>query len=828
MSDLLSDLNPQQRQAVLATEGPLLILAGAGSGKTRVITYRIAHLMAAERVRGRNLLAVTFTNKAAAEMRARVAQLISTADELPLISTFHSFCVQLLRRDYPLIGGRRDFVIYDADDQQKLLKSVYRQLGYDEKRQPLRALLSRISAAKNRGDLPEEVAQKAAGRQSEEALAVLYQAYQRELRRANALDFDDLLLEAERLLRESPVCAERCGNTYRYLLVDEYQDTNRPQYQLLKLLTRVHQNLCVVGDEDQSIYSWRGADLRNILDFERDYPGARVLRLEQNYRSTGNILSAASALVANNKHRKGKRLWTESDAGAPLDHYRAADGEQEALFVAEAIRDWLRRNPESAVAVLYRINAQSRALEEALRRYNLRYRLLGGFSFYERAEIKDLLAYLKLALNLDDSVSFLRVINTPPRGLGKASIEALESRARREGVSLWQALERQLEAAERGRAGSGLTQFRDLILELRHAGGLDESMLSDAAEPDIAGEEAEAEAVEFDPVKLEAEAAAAAAAPREEAATEMSPAAAGGETASSPRYPLRDLLELLLERTGYARKLSDENTPEAQARIENIDELLGAAAEADERGETLGEFLDHAALVSEQDALDPSIPVTLMTLHAAKGLEFPLVFLVGLEEGLLPHARALNAFSAEGGEPMRLEADELEEERRLCYVGMTRARERLVVTCARLRRRYGAGMPMPQQASRFLAELPHELLRDLSPPAYGGSSGLPGREPQERRYVRDGYEQAEWREPRGNFKGNAPASPSRSAGFATENQPAASPGGWRPGMRVRHAVYGAGTVLKVEGEREQTRLTISFPGYGQKKFMEKYASLEHA
>ncbi len=823
MSDLLSDLNPQQREAVLAVEGPLLILAGAGSGKTRVITYRIAHLMTAKRVPGRHLLAVTFTNKAAAEMRSRVAQLAAAAAELPPIATFHSFCVQLLRRDYPLIGGRRDFVIYDADDQEKLLKSVYRRLGYDEKRQPVRALLGRISAAKNRGLGPEAVAQAALGRPGDEALAALFQEYQRELRRANALDFDDLLLEAERLLRESEACAARCGATYRYLLVDEYQDTNRPQYLLLRQLTRAHQNLCVVGDEDQSIYSWRGADLRNILDFERDFPGARVLRLEQNYRSTGNILAAASALVENNRHRKGKRLWTEAAKGEPLDFYRAADGEQEALYVAGTLRAWLSRHPDRPAAVLYRINAQSRAFEEALRRYNLPYRLLGGFSFYERAEIKDLLAYLKLALNPDDSVSLLRVINTPPRGLGRASVEALEARARRQGRSLWQALSEQVSAPEPGRASAGLKQFHDLMLELRRFAGT-ARLAGDAAEPEP-GEGADAS---FDPAQFETQPAAEAAAPASDspvaAAKGEEPGAIGLEApagaasaAAAPPYPLRDMLELLLERTGYANRLRDEETTEAQARLENIDELLAAAAEADERGERLGDFLDHAALISEQDGLDRSIPVTLMTLHAAKGLEFPLVFLVGLEEGLLPHARAVNALSA--GEPggMRLEADELEEERRLCYVGMTRARERLVVTCARLRRRFGAGMPMPQPPSRFLSELPRELLRDLSPP---GGGELAAGSYAGRRYVRDGYEQAEWKEPAASPGWRPPAS-------APAPAPAAA-AGWRPGMRVRHARYGAGTILKVEGVDDQARLTISFPGYGQKKFMEKYASLERA
>ncbi len=801
MPNWLDSLNPEQREAVLHRDGPLLILAGAGSGKTRVITHRIAHLISGGVPAGQ-ILAVTFTNKAADEMRQRVSRLVSSlrepgrGDQLsggaPLVTTFHSFCVQLLRRDYPRLGGRRDFVIYDASDQQLLLKGIYRQMGVDEKRLPLRNMLGRISEAKNQGLTPAEVQARGGGLPAAEQMAVLYERYQSELRRANALDFDDLLLEAWRLLDQSPETVSRCAETWRYLLVDEYQDTNRPQYELLRRLTTHHQNLCAVGDEDQSIYSWRGADIRNILDFERDFPNARVLRLERNYRSSGNILAAASALVAHNRARKGKTLWTESADGPPIGWLRAGDGEQEARFAAETLRAWQQSRPDATAAILYRINAQSRACEEALRRLNLRYRLLGGFSFYERAEIKDTLAYLKLALNPDDNVSFLRVVNTPARGVGKTTLERLEQGARERKLSLWAWLN-QL-PAQSGEARPGLEEFRAIVTELMTAAGSD----------------------------------------------------------SPPG--LRELISRILDRTGYVRRLQQEDSPEAQTRLENLDELLSAAAEADDRQETPRQFLDHAALISDQDEFDSQAAITLMTLHAAKGLEFDLVLLVGMEEGLLPHGRALELTAGEAA---------LEEERRLCYVGMTRARQQLYLTAARARRRYGAGMPMPQTVSRFISEMPPLRLQNLTPETEFDSGAI--------RYERQGYSQeTRWREPaaprpergfaakpslapaaartaldaqasldnlRGFFGGagltTAAELPRRDAAATSEPAPAprtvaAGRAGWRPGMRVRHARYGAGTVLRLEGEADETKLTISFPGFGLKKMVLKYAQLEPA
>ncbi len=735
-SALLADLNPRQREAVEHTEGPLLVLAGAGSGKTRVITRRIAYLIRARQVPARAILAMTFTNKAAGEMQERVAAAIG-GQAPPAISTFHAFCVRALRADYAAVGGRRDFVIYAEDEQLALIKAIAKQLGIDDKQLPPRAVLARISRAKNEGRGPEAMLEKAADPRSER-VAVIYERYQKALAQANALDFDDLLLETERMLRQSPEVAERLNERYQYVHVDEYQDTNRPQYQLMKQLTAQRRNLCVVGDEDQSIYSWRGADLRNILDFERDFPAARVVRLEQNYRSTRNILDAASAVVANNVERKGKTLWTEADAGAAVGHYLAPDGENEALWVADALRRQLAREPRSQAAILYRTNAQSRPFEEALRRYDLRYKVVGGFSFYERAEIKDLLAYLKAAANPADSVAVLRIITTPPRGIGRATLDLLEREAAAAGAPLLAALARLLDAQPTPlppRAAAALADFRELMDELHRL-------------------------------------AAANARPRE-------------------------LLRLVLERTGYARLLEREDTPEAEARLENLGELLNAAADSAERGESLAEFLDHAALVNEQDDYDAEIPITLMTLHAAKGLEFSTVFLVGMEDGLFPHARTLAS------------PRELEEERRLCYVGMTRARERLVLTRAAYRRRYGAGSLEATLPSRFLREVPSALIEDLSPRAAAEAAEA---EPAARgpRYVRQGYSQEAappaW---------HAAPPPSRAAA------------GLRPGVRVRHQRFGAGTVLRVEeGEAGDRKITVSFPGYGLKKMLERYAGLE--
>lgn len=760
---MLAELNPQQREAVEHKDGPLLILAGAGSGKTRVLTHRIAHLIAHYRIAPGSILAMTFTNKAAQEMQLRVGSLLSyEAYQRPQVSTFHAFCVRSLRRDYGAIGGRTDFVIYADDEQLRLAKAVTGALGLDDKAFTPRSVLSRISAAKNRGWGPQQMREHAADPKSEK-LATVFERYQAGLRQANALDFDDLLLETERLLRQSSEVAQAYNQRHRYLMIDEYQDTNRPQYDLLRLLTRDTQNLSVVGDEDQSIYSWRGADIRNILDFERDYPETRVIRLEQNYRSTKNILSAASSVVANNRERKGKVLWTEAAAGARVGYCLAADAELEAGFAAQTIAEAQARRPEQTMAVLYRTNAQSRLFEEAMRRANLAYRVLGGFSFYERAEVRDLLAYLKVAANPADSIALMRVINTPARGIGKVTLDTLERLALEQNLTALEAIERALEG------GAGLPQ-RALI----PLGNFYKLMrgLREAAE---AGAAVDA------------------------------------------------LLRQIVEESGYARALEAEATPEAQGRLENIGELINAASDAAARGEGIAQFLDHAALISDQDDYDPKATVQLMSLHAAKGLEFDLVVLAGLEEGLFPHSRSVNSPA------------EMEEERRLCYVGMTRARHRLYLTHAARRRRFAGQSYEPTTPSRFLAEVPGDLLEDLSPPdAFGRSGGAarerwePGRE---RRTAAGGFRHTynSVDAIQKFFQKGAGASPPPEApgpaALKVAGRPGAGPSGMRAGARVRHAKFGVGTVLRVEGEGELTKLTISFPGYGLKKLMQSVAAL---
>ncbi|MDE3167636.1 MAG: UvrD-helicase domain-containing protein, partial [Acidobacteriota bacterium] len=644
--DFLKGLNAQQREAVMHTEGPLLILAGAGSGKTRVITHRIAYIVTQRHVPPSAVLAVTFTNKAANEMRERVSALLEDVplDSSPNVSTFHSFCVRLLRRDGdPLSrirpGFTRRFNIYDDEDQLAIAKSAYRTLGLDEKEfLPYRAAVSRISAAKNSKLTPADMAKQAVNKESE-TIAALFREYEKALRNANALDFDDLLLEAVRLLQHDEATRDAWNRRLSYVMVDEYQDTNRSQYELMRLLTEQQGNVCVVGDEDQSIYSWRGADIRNILDFEHDFPKATTIRLEQNYRSTKNILAAAGAVVENNKARKGKKLWTDAGEGDRIGLYPAYDSENEALFIADQTEKYLASNPSDHVAVLYRTNSQSRQIEEALRRYGRKYNVVGGFSFYQRAEIKDTIAYLKLAASNTDSVSLMRIVNTPARGIGRTTVELVERHAREREVSLWDAIERVIDDQQLStRSQSALVSFRNLVQEL--------SLVASTS-------------------------------------------------------PLPDLVRFILERTGYKRMIEQEKSPDSEARLENLAELTNAAAEAQERGESLNDFLDHAALVADADAFDERAPVTLMTLHNAKGLEFPLVFLSGMELGLFPHSRSMDS------------PDALEEERRLCYVGMTRAKDRLALSCAATRRFYGEEGRRTTRTSRFLGEIPEKYTERL-------------------------------------------------------------------------------------------------------------------
>ena len=794
--DFLDSLNPSQKEAVRHTEGPLLILAGAGSGKTRVIISRIAHLIRDHGVAPHAILAVTFTNKAAQEMRDRVGAVLAESgaplNSFPLVSTFHSFCVRVLRaHGAPLAdlrsGFTRSFSIYDENDQVAAIKAVYRGLGLDEKFMKPRSALSVISHAKNQGRGPQDFYSDSTGPASDK-LAVIFERYQEALHGSNAFDFDDLLLECVRLLRHSEETRQRLRDRYQYLLVDEYQDTNRPQYELMQLLTGERQTVCVVGDEDQSIYSWRGADIRNILDFERDYPGATVIRLEQNYRSTKHILAAAGAVVANNIDRKGKTLWTDSAPGHPVGLYHARDADEEAGFVADTIDRYLTEHPTKQAAVLYRTNSQSRQIEEALRRRGREYLVLGGVSFYQRAEVKDLLAYLKLASSPADSVSLTRVINTPARGIGRTTVESIATYAQGHGLSLWDATERML--AERvfsARAQSAVRGFRYLIEGLREK---------------IAQE------------------------------------------------PVHTALQWIVEQSGYKHMLERDASIEAEGRLENINEFINAAFDAEKRGDSLHDFLDHAALVSDTDSIDRRAKVILMTLHSAKGLEFPLVIMTGVEENIFPHSRSIESTAA------------LEEERRLCYVGMTRAEEQLILTCARQRRRYGGGAPDWMTPSRFLQEIPPEVMTDLSTMpsllSYQQQSYQQQDEGMdllsERNEVRQAVKKRVYDGPtydsvdnlagffsnRGLPVPNSVRQPQPKTGAPAAKQTSAAAvrrppqargtgrthgGGFLLGAKVRHRKFGVGTVMKSEGDGAESKLTVHFQSHGIKKLVARFAGL---
>ncbi len=765
----VSDLNPEQRDAVLQTEGPLLILAGAGSGKTRVIAYRIAYLVGAGLTDPDRILAVTFTNKAAEEMRERVARLVDL-DVRPLwISTFHAICARLLRREAPAIGLSRDFVIFDSSDQLAAVKQVLRELDVDEKLVQPRMALSRISHARNRMEGAD--AFRGGWNYREEILAKVFERYLDLLRQCNALDFDDLLLKSVELFERAEHVRARYATKFRYILVDEYQDTNRPQYLLIRQLAAQHRNLAVVGDPDQSIYKWRGADLRNILDFEQDFPETRIVRLERNYRSTQVILDAASAVIRQNQNRKEKRLWTERTGGAPIHFHRAADELGEADFICRTVRRALAGTGSRSIAVLYRMNAQSRAIEDSLMRDGVPYRIVGGVRFYERKEVKDALAYLKLLINPHDDVSFRRVVNVPARGIGKSVMEALEHLD--PGVvagslpplvsaglhevgstrSLWARVEFLL--AERrlpSRAQTSLRAFRDLIAKL-----------ADLARKESVG----------------------------------------------------TVVERVLDLSGYLQDLKDERSEEADDRLENLEELVSAAREFESREPepTLGGFVDRLSLLSEVDEEQGSktASVWLMTLHAAKGLEFPVVVIAGMEDGLFPHARS------------REDVAELEEERRLCYVGMTRAEDQLVLTCAARRRVFGEYQPAI--VSRFLDEIPPALVQrhDVTESSFLSRAGGMG--------ARD----TNWNgRPGGPRPTRRPAAAGRSPDPASQVTPwrdedeDQSGTGLRPGARVRHPHFGVGTVLSVEGSADDAKVLVRFATVGQKKLVARFARLERA
>jgi DNA helicase-2/ATP-dependent DNA helicase PcrA len=753
MLALLDELNPEQRLAVETTEGPVLILAGAGTGKTRAITFRMASLIAND-VPAEAILAVTFTNKAAEEMRNRVSNLLMRAGippAQPWLSTFHSLCARLLRREAAAAGLPRDFAIYDDDDQLAAVKLVMTKLQIDAEDLTPRNVLSRISYAKNHGQTAEHLRAEAFD-QNGRRTADIFAAYERLLHDSKALDFDDLLLRSARLLRESTATREKWQARFQYIHVDEYQDTNRVQYELMRLLTGPKHNVCVVGDEDQSIYRWRGADVSILLSFSRDFPGARIVKLERNYRSTQNILDAAGAVVANNPERLGKSLSAEKGPGLNLKYLEARDAQAEAEFVAGELERILNDDSDQTCAVEYRTNFQSRAFEEVFRRRGLRYKLVGGFSFYNRAEVKDALAYVRLAMHPEDDISLLRVLNVPPRGIGKTTVDALRESARVDGTPLWAAIEKFVSGASAGRAVTPLRAFQDLIGKLQDA---------------LA-------------------------------------------TKEPPRF-----LHAVLEESGYMAMLKDRNTPEDVARLENLEELARALAEGMEAGETFTDFLDAAALVSDADQYEGKPGVALITLHSTKGLEFDHVFLTGMEEGICPHSRAIT------------EEKGIEEERRLVYVGMTRARQSLTLTRAVYRRIFGNEQQLRASLpSRFLAEIPSELVDTAR-----GSMAEIG---ETRRYEPDpeySYSPEEFlRRVRGGPK-QAEVAPRRQPAQSAFGRSAAKRGGdANPmlGRKVRHPSFGVGTIVGVEGDDEDRRVSVSFPGRGTKKFIERYAQLEQA
>lgn len=717
--DILEDLNPEQREAALHFHGPLLVLAGAGSGKTRVLTYRVALLIASGTALPTQVLAITFTNKAAEEMRSRIHRLVGEGAERILVSTFHAACARILRMEAARLGLSNNFVIYDDDDQLRLIHRVAKELGVDVKRYPPRLLRSEMERAKNELLSPDDMRRKAED-ELEEVAAAVYAAYEEQLRRNNAVDFGGLLQRTVELFETYPEVLEHYRRRFLFINVDEYQDTNPAQYRLVRLLADGHRNLCVVGDDDQGIYSWRGADLRNILEFERDFPDCKVVRLERNYRSTRNILEAANHVVAKIPWRKPKRLWTDREQGERIKYVRLASGEEEAAFVAEEI---LRLTGEGGygfrdIAVFYRTNAQSRPFEEAFLRVGLPYKLVGGFKFYERKEVKDVLAYLKFLVNPDDSVSLRRIVNEPRRGIGETTLAHLEDYARMEGLSLWEAICRAENVSTLSASAlRKLEEFRRLMEGLAERAG---------------------------------------------------------------SLPVPELIVEILERTGYRDYLAREGTLEAEGRLENLEELQRAAAEFEalHPGEGVEGFLQMASLVSEADLYDEEEgAVTLMTLHNAKGLEFPVVFIVGMEDGIFPHLRCMER------------KESMEEERRLFYVGVTRAKDLLYLTGAMFRSWYGEYRPYPE--SRFISDIPPEYLEVV---AY--TSGAHLSEP-------------------GGWAG-------RDRERERERALAAS---LRVGDRVYHDKWGEGVVRGMETGRDGTEVLVEFPGEGEKLLLLKYAPL---
>ncbi|AFJ60746.1 MULTISPECIES: DNA helicase PcrA [Bacillus] len=732
-NQLLSGLNPVQQEAVKTTDGPLLLMAGAGSGKTRVLTHRIAYLMAEKHVAPWNILAITFTNKAAREMKERVESILGPGADEIWISTFHSMCVRILRRDIDRIGINRNFSILDTADQLSVIKGILKERNIDPKKFDPRSILGSISSAKNELIEPEEFA-KTAGGYYDQVTSDVYTDYQKKLLKNQSLDFDDLIMTTIKLFERVPEVLEFYQRKFQYIHVDEYQDTNRAQYLLVKQLAARLENICVVGDSDQSIYRWRGADIANILSFEKDYPSANVILLEQNYRSTKRILQAANEVIKNNSNRKPKNLWTENDEGIKLSYYSGDNEFGEGQFVAGKIYELNSsgRRKLSDIAILYRTNAQSRVIEETLLKSGLNYNIVGGTKFYDRKEIKDILAYLRLVSNPDDDISFTRIVNVPKRGVGATSLEKIASYAAMNGMSMFQAVKQVDFIGVSAKAANALDGFGAMIENL---------------------------------------------------------------TNMQDYLSITELTEEILEKTEYREMLKAEKSIEAQSRLENIDEFLSVTKNFEQKSEdkSLVAFLTDLALIADIDQLDQKEEesggkdaVTLMTLHAAKGLEFPVVFLMGMEEGVFPHSRSL------------MEEAEMEEERRLAYVGITRAEEELYLTNAKMRTLFGRTNMNPE--SRFIREIPGDLLENLNEKKTPRMQ--PGRKMQPKR---------------------GPVS--RPVSYA--NKTGGDSLSWAVGDKAGHKKWGTGTVVSVKGEGESTELDIAFPSpVGVKRLLAAFAPIE--
>lgn len=757
MNDIIDVLNDKQKEAVLSTEGPCLVIAGAGSGKTKVLTHKIAYLMQEKNVKPWSILAITFTNKAANEMKERVENLVGDVAKDMWIGTFHSICVRILRRYIDRIGFTSSFIIFDSSDQRTLVKQCLKQLNIDDKMLNDRAVLSEISNAKNEMLEPDAYKLRTNNEIRKETIAKVYELYQKRLRENNAIDFDDIINYTIRILSENPDVLEYYSNKFEYVLVDEYQDTNKAQFTLVSILAALHGNITVVGDNDQGIYSFRGADITNILNFEKDFPGTKIIKLEQNYRCTQNILDAANAVIKNNETKYEKKLWTENGKGGMITVFRGNDEYDEANFVVENINK-LRREEYMTYndfAILYRMNSQSRSIEDILRRENVPYKIIGGLKFYERKEIKDTIAYLRLIQNPSDNLSLTRIINEPKRGIGKTSLDNVQQIAMQSETSMYDVIKR---ADEFGlnRVFVNSREFISQIEELR---------------------------------------------------------------AKKDHIKISDLIKETLNKTGYTKALEDEDTTEAETRLENIEEFLTVAMEFEEQmaENSLEEFLEGITLSSDIDnADDQEDSVTLMTLHSAKGLEFPVVFLVGMEEGIFPGYKSI-------GEPK-----ELEEERRLCYVGITRAKQNLFISCARQRTIFGS--TSCNQVSRFVKEIPKELM-----------DGFDENFEDKPQKTYEDY-QYEWKYGNSHvtsYKSDEvkSAKPAMQYNFRTaesflnnlNKKPASASVDvsiYRAGQRVYHKKFGEGRINYVEAEGDDAKVDITFDKIGHKRLMAKYAGLE--